>query len=80
MVIMNWEGFGRKRSWRNQDISWHLPGRTEENHENPQVNRGADPDSNGGPSEYKFWALPLHYPSYILTFLNISALRSLRIT
>jgi hypothetical protein len=35
--MMNWKGFGRKRSWPNfKVLSRHSPGRTEENHENNQ--------------------------------------------
>jgi hypothetical protein len=32
--MMNWKGYGRKRSWLNHNISCHLPGRPEESHEN----------------------------------------------
>jgi hypothetical protein len=33
--MMNWKGCGRKRSWPNfKVLSRHLPGGTEENHEN----------------------------------------------
>jgi hypothetical protein len=33
--MMNWKGYGRKRSWPNFKVLFHLPGGTEENHENP---------------------------------------------
>jgi hypothetical protein len=36
-MMVNWKGFGRKRSWPNFKIlSQHLPGGTEENYEKPQ--------------------------------------------
>jgi hypothetical protein len=36
-MMMNWKGFGRKWSRPNfKVLSWHSPGGTEENHEEPQ--------------------------------------------
>jgi hypothetical protein len=33
--MMDWKGFGRKRSWPNFNaVSWNLPEGTEENHKN----------------------------------------------
>jgi hypothetical protein len=36
--MVNWKGFGRKRLWPNfKVLYWHLPGETEENHENFRI-------------------------------------------
>jgi hypothetical protein len=53
--MMNWKGFGRKRSWPNTNVlSLNLPGGTEEKHENPrQDSRTPNLDLNLGPPEYK---------------------------
>jgi hypothetical protein len=41
--MMNWKGFGRKRSWHNfKVLSQHSPGGTEENHEEPHSSQPAD--------------------------------------
>jgi hypothetical protein len=35
--MMNWEGFGRKHLCSDvKELSWHLSGETEENHEKSQ--------------------------------------------
>jgi hypothetical protein len=39
-MMMNWQGFGRKRSWPNfKVVSRHWPGETEKNHEFNQDSR-----------------------------------------
>jgi hypothetical protein len=36
-MMMNWKEYGRKWMWLNfKVLSWHSPGRTEENNEKPQ--------------------------------------------
>jgi hypothetical protein len=36
-MMINWKGFGGKRSWPNfKVLSWHFPRGTEENQEKPQ--------------------------------------------
>jgi hypothetical protein len=36
-IMINWKGFGKKRSWPNiKVLSWHSPEKTEESHEKPQ--------------------------------------------
>jgi hypothetical protein len=32
--MLDWKGCDRKRSWRFEGLSWHLPGGIEEKHEN----------------------------------------------
>jgi hypothetical protein len=51
---MNQTGFGRKRSWPNfKELSLHLPGGTEEHHENLIEDRWFPRrDLKTGPSEY----------------------------
>jgi hypothetical protein len=35
LMMMNWEGFGRKRLWPNfKELSWNSSGGTEKNHKN----------------------------------------------
>jgi hypothetical protein len=37
-MVMNWKGFGRKRSWPNfKVLSWYSPEGTEKNHDKPQT-------------------------------------------
>jgi hypothetical protein len=52
---MNWKGYGRKLSSSNfKALSWHLPGGTEENHENlRQGIWSPGRDMNPGPPEYE---------------------------
>jgi len=53
--MMNWKGFGRKRSWPNfKVLSWHLPGGTEENHKKlSQDSWSLGRDLNPGPPKYE---------------------------
>jgi hypothetical protein len=54
--MMNWKGFGRKRSWSKLKVlARHLPGETEENHEKTsrQDSRYSGPDLFPGPPEYE---------------------------
>jgi hypothetical protein len=49
--MMNWKGFGRKRSWPNFKVQSQLSsGGTEENHEETPVR-----DLNPKPLEYDVW-------------------------
>jgi hypothetical protein len=51
--LINWKGFGRKRSWPNLKIlSRNLTGGTEENDENPQDIWRLDRELNPGCPEY----------------------------
>jgi hypothetical protein len=57
-MMMNWKGFGRKRSWPNRKVYRHLPGGTEENHEKPVMIAGRwGLESNPGPLEYEIGVL-----------------------
>jgi hypothetical protein len=52
--MINWKGFGRKRSRPN--LRYHLgifPGGTEKNHERIQSSWSLDREFNPGPSEYE---------------------------
>jgi hypothetical protein len=54
-MMINWKGFGRKRSWCNFKILYfHSSGGTEKNHEKTSISidglRGQE--SNPGPPEY----------------------------
>jgi hypothetical protein len=61
--MMNWKRFRTKLSWRNRILSRHLPGGTEENHENISQNmRCHGRDSNWVPPECKFRVLSLCHP------------------
>jgi len=53
--MMNWKEGERKRPWPNfKVLSQHLPGETEENHENlSHDSRSQDRDLNQGPPEYE---------------------------
>jgi hypothetical protein len=53
--MMNWEGRGRKQLRPNfKALSQHLPGETEENHENVSHNsRSCDLELSLGPPEYE---------------------------
>jgi hypothetical protein len=54
--MMNCKVFGRKQLWSNfKVLSWHSPGGTEENHENPQISIAGrwGRDLNLGPPKYK---------------------------
>jgi hypothetical protein len=45
--MINWEGFGRRRSWPNLKVlSLHSPGGTEANYENSQDGRSPGRDLN----------------------------------
>jgi hypothetical protein len=48
--MMNWKGYGRKRSWPNFKVLYQqLPGGTEGNHENPQDSRSPSRVLSPGP-------------------------------
>jgi hypothetical protein len=53
--MMNWKGFGRKRSWPNfKELSRNSPGRTEESHINSsQDSQSPGRDLNPGRPEYE---------------------------
>jgi hypothetical protein len=62
--MMNWKGFGMKRSWPNfMVLSWHLLGGTKENHKNLiQDSWSVGRDMNPGPPKYEMQEfLPLDY-------------------
>jgi hypothetical protein len=52
--MMNWKGFGKKKSWPNFKVmSQHSLGGTVENHIETQVSQSPGQDLNPGPPEYK---------------------------
>jgi hypothetical protein len=69
---MNWKIFGKKHSWPDfKVLSWHLPGCTEEKHENPQDSHSPGWDLILGPLEYEARVLTT-WPRYSVEHLVIS--------
>jgi hypothetical protein len=51
--VMNWKGFGRKRSWPIEVISGHMAAGTREKTYNKKVRLGEPVSRNREPPEYK---------------------------